>query len=428
MTVLQDSLARHARAGEFRQGWPVVVLGLAGVLTSMSAALLYGFGTLVIPLQDAFGWSRGELQTSITFLFAGVAIGSQLLGGLYARYGLRPVAVFSLVMQVLCYGALTMLGGSVYWLYLAFFLMPLLAVGTIAITWTQLVSLWFERNRGMALAIILSGSGLAAMVMPLLLAWSIQHGGWRLAFIVLAAMPLVLTLPMALAWLRFPAQSLTSAQTSTVQPVVDGVPFKAAIRTRVFWGCNVALILSVSLIVGMVTTIVPYLQDKGVPSLTASQIFSSFGISIIVGRLLVGYLLDRFAPHLVAAASLCVPAIGCLLFLFSGPESIGVLVLATVCIGFSAGAEFDIAAFLIARFFGLRDYARIFGLHLGLVTVISGLAPAMFGHLFTLFGTYDPVLFYCLACAVIAPAVMLTLGSRPLFSESPALASAEVQP
>lgn len=420
MTVLQGSLTSPVKTSEFHQGGRIIVLGLAGVLTSMSAALLYGFGTLVIPLQDAFGWSRGELQTSITFLFAGVAIGSQLLGGLYSRYGLRRVALVSLLFQVLGYASLTQLNGSVYWLYLAFFLMPLLAVGTIAITWTQLVSLWFERNRGVALAVILSGSGLAAMLMPPLLAWAVQHGGWRSAFLLLAAMPLLLTLPMALAWLKFPAQLLSASDSPKAEPVVDGVKFATAVRTRVFWGCNLALILSVSLIVGMVTTIVPYLQDKGVPSLTASQIFSSFGVSIIVGRLLVGYLLDRFPPHLVAAASLCTPALGCLLFMSSGPETTGLLVLATVCIGFSAGAEFDIAAFLIARYFGLRDYARIFGLHLGLVTVIAGLAPAMFGHLFTLFGNYNPVLFYCLACAVIAPLVMLTLGAAPLYRKASA--------
>ena len=418
MTVMRNSVIQTATAGEFALGWRIVLLGVAGVLTSMSSALLYGFGTLVIPLQDAFGWSRGELQTSITFLFAGVAIGSQLLGGLYARFGLRRVALFSLVAQVIGYGLLTTLSGSIYWLYLAFFVMPLLAVGTIAITWTQLISLWFERNRGVALAIILSGSGLAAMLMPPLLAWAVQTGGWRAAFMLLAAMPLLLTLPMALAWLKFPAQLVRNADVKAPERNLDAVPFAVAVRSGVFWGCNVALILSVSLIVGMVTTIVPYLQDKGVPGLTASQIFSSFGISIIVGRLLVGYLLDRFAPHLVAAASLAVPALGCLLFLLSGPSATAALVLATVCIGFSAGAEFDIAAFLMARYFGLRDYARIFGLHLGLVTVIAGLAPAVFGYLFTVFGNYNPVLFYCLACAVVAPLVMLTLGSSPLYRKA----------
>ena len=58
---------------EFKRGWRVVLLGLFGICTSITAALLYAFGTLVIPLEQAFGWSRGDLQASITFLFAGVA-------------------------------------------------------------------------------------------------------------------------------------------------------------------------------------------------------------------------------------------------------------------------------------------------------------------------------------------------------------------
>jgi len=415
MSVSPVSSDRTHAPGEFSIAWRIVLLGVAGVLTSMSSALLYGFGTLVIPLQEAFGWSRGELQTSITFLFAGVAIGSQLLGWLYARYGLRRVAIGSLLVQIVGYLALTRLSGSVYWLYFAFFVMPLLGAGTIAITWTQLISLWFERNRGVALAIILSGSGLAAMLMPPLLAWAVHTGGWRAAFMLLAAMPLLLTLPMAIFCLRFPARLLARTDAVTPEPALEGIPFKVAIRTWAFWACNLALILSVSLIVGMITTIVPYLQDKGVASVTASQIFSSFGVSIIISRLLVGYLLDRFQPNLVAAACLFIPAIGCVLFMVSGPSATGSLLLATICIGVSAGAEFDIAAFLIARYFGMRDYARIFGLHLGLVTVISGLAPAFFGHLYSVFGTYSPVLLYFLGCAVIGPLVMLTLSTATVY-------------
>lgn len=70
---------------EFKRGWRILLLGLVGICTSISAGLLYGFGTLVIPLEQAFGWSRGELQASITFLFAGVGISTQLVGPLYRR-------------------------------------------------------------------------------------------------------------------------------------------------------------------------------------------------------------------------------------------------------------------------------------------------------------------------------------------------------
>ncbi|MEH6386337.1 MAG: MFS transporter [Pseudomonas profundi] len=417
------TLSRQPRLDltEFRLGWRFLILGVFGVVTSMSAALLYGFGTMVIPLQEAFGWSRGELQASITFLFAGVAVASQLLGWLYARFGLRRVAIVSLVLQVLCYAGLTQLNGNIVWLYVAFFAMPLLCLGTIAITWTQLISLWYERNRGLALAIILSGTGVAALVVPPLLAWCMELWGWQAGFLLLAIMPLVTTLPMALLWLHIPTAEPRSVQgeVRTAPLAATGFSFAEARKSRVFWICNVSLILSVSLIVAMVTVMVPYLQDKGVPALTASQIFSAFGASIIVGRLFVGYLLDHYSPVVISAAALFTPAIGCLILLVTGPESMALLVLATVCIGLSAGAEFDIAAFLVARYFGMKDYARIFGLHLGLVTIVAGMSPAFFGYIHTQYGNYDPVIMYSLVAATVASLTLVTLRSASAFQPKP---------
>jgi MFS family permease len=190
---------------------------------------------------------------------------------------------------------------------------------------------------------------------------------------------------------------------------LDGFSFSQVLRSPVYWSFNVALILSVCLTVGMVTNIVPMLQGKGLSAQAASQVFSSFGISIIAGRLLVGYLLDRYPPILVAVISLALPAIGCVIFLFAGVQSMALLVLATLCIGASAGAEFDLAAFLMARYFGLREYARIFGLHLALITIVSGLMPVFFGYLYEAYDGYSAVLLCCLACSIIGPSILLWL-------------------
>lgn len=395
---------------EFKRGWRVLLLGLFGICTSISAGLLYGFGTLVIPLEQAFGWSRGELQASITFLFAGVAISTQLVGPLYRRFGLRRVAIVSIVLQVIGYLAITQIEHSIGWLYLAFFAMPLVCAGTIAITWTQLVNLWFERNRGLALAVILSGTGLVALVLPPLLARLIAQFGWQAGFFTLAALPLLFTLPMALLWMRLPSDDETASSIGhEVRSQTTGFSFRQALRSPVYWSFNIALTLSVCLTVGMVTNIVPMLQGKGLSAQLASQIFSSFGVSIVAGRLLVGYLLDRYSPIRVAVISLALPTIGCSIFLFGGVQSTALLVLATLCIGASAGAEFDLAAFLMARYFGLREYARIFGLHLALITIVSGLMPVFFGYLYELYDGYSAVLLCCLACSIIGPSILLWL-------------------
>ncbi len=401
---------------EFKRGWRVVLLGLFGICTSITAALLYAFGTLVIPLEQAFGWSRGDLQASISFLFAGVAISTQVVGWLYRRYGLRRVAIVSIMLQIVGYFAITQIQGSIAWLYLAFFSMPIVCAGTIAITWTQLVNLWFERNRGLALAVILCGTGLMAMILPPLLSRLIGAYGWQAGFIALGAMPLLFTLPLSLMWLRMPVEAAgVDSSTPHAQPSLSGMSFRQALRSGKYWGFNIALILSVSLTVGMVTNMVPMLQSKGLSAQQASQIFSTFGISIIGGRLLVGYLLDRYSPSLVAAVSLALPALGCAIFFFGGSQHVPLLVLATLCIGASAGAEFDLAAFLMARYFGLKDYARIFGLHLCLITIVSGLVPMLFGHLFDVYGSYSAVLVSCFFCAIIGPSILLWLRMEPAF-------------
>ncbi|MNR17130.1 Major Facilitator Superfamily protein [compost metagenome] len=160
------------------------------------------------------------------------------------------------------------------------------------------------------------------------------------------------------------------------------------------------------------------LQARGLSAAEANLIFSGFGIALIFGRMLIGYLLDRLWPPAVAAFSLALPAIGCLIYL-GGTIEFGPLLLAAVLVGFGAGAEFDIAAFLVARYFGLREYGRLFGVHQGLNTVASAIAPLLFALLLSRTGTYSAMLVYCLACSLVGPLLLLTLGRVPRFASTP---------
>jgi len=402
---------KHFNNEEFKRGWHVLILAIVGVATSSSSLLLYSFSSMVIPLEQAMGWARSDLQAAITALSLGTIVAAQLAGWLNLRYGLRAVTLVSLVVLSLSLFMLAHVGGSIWMLYLGFFLVPLAGVGTLQITWSHLVNLWFEENRGFALAIILSGSGLAAIMLPLITSWAIGRWNWQAGFIALGLLPVLLALPLALRWL-VPVVAVGDARAQAPMAEVErhpGILLRDALGSWRFWICNLSMTLVVACVVGMVTNIVPMLQGKGLSAQAASQVFSSFGISIIAGRLLVGYLLDRYPPILVAVISLALPAIGCVIFLFAGVQSMALLVLATLCIGASAGAEFDLAAFLMARYFGLREYARIFGLHLALITIVSGLMPVFFGYLYEAYDGYSAVLLCCLACSIIGPSILLWL-------------------
>jgi MFS family permease len=399
---------------EFKAGWKVLLLATLGVAVNANSSMLYAFGTLVVPLQQAFNWNRGDLQSAVSFLFAGAVVGSQLVGWLNLRFGMRRVTCVSLICLSLTFAAMTSMGPAIGGLYAFLFLLPVASLGTMQVTWTHLVMLWFERNRGLALALMLSGTGLAAALIPSAMTWAIQRWNWQAAFLLLAAMPVALVLPLAWWWMQTPGNAPSGKPESSGTRRL-GLPFKTALLTGKFWCLNIALSLVVAAVVTMVTTTVPLLQDKGLSATAAATIFGSFGLSLIGGRVLVGYLVDRLWAPGVAAVALSLPALGCLFLAVSSSDDTGLLVAATLLIGIGAGAEFDIAAFLVARYFGMRDYGRLFGVHLGLITLASALAPWLFGALYRSTGSYALMLTLCGMAFLVGALLLLPLGRYPRF-------------
>jgi len=311
---------------------------------------------------------------------------------------------------------MTQIGGSIWSLYIGCMLLAWAGLGTLQITWTHLVNLWFERNRGLALALTLSGTGIAAIVMPPLITSMTQKWGWQAGFVAMALMATVLAIPLVFFWMTASGSGKVinagSAGSEAPAQSSSGIVFREGCRSRKFWACNIALTLVVSAILGIVTNGIPLMRFRGISAMEASQIFSSFGISLILGRVVVGYLVDRLWAPGVAAVTLALPALGCVLFGMAGSNG-PLLVLATLLVGMGAGAEFDLAAFLVARYFGLRDYGRLFGLHLGMITAGAAASPLLFGVMFKMTGSYVALLSYCTVCFIIGPLLLLTLGRYP---------------
>lgn len=402
---------------EFRQGWRILILALIGIGTSVGVAPLYAFGSMILPLQEAFGWTRAEIQPAMSFLFASSVVSIQITGWLFNRYGIRPVTLCSLLALPLGYGLMTLNTGSIWQLYGGYALLAFAGLGTLQVTWTQVVSLWFDLNRGLALAIILSGTGLAALVLPPVLSWAIGQWGWRAGYWLLGLLPLLVTLPLAIGWLSTAAplvKRVAVAAGADVQAVkLPGMDLRQVVRARRFWVCNFALLLSVTAMVGMVINTVPLLRDKGLSAELAASVFSIYGVSLVLGRVVVGYLVDRFWAPGVAFVVMLAPAFGSLIFMTQ--SDMHMLILGSILVGLGAGAEMDIAAFLMARYFGMRDYARVFSLHVGTIYLGTTLAPFAYGILFARTGNYNAMLTYCIAAFALGSILLLTMGRYPRF-------------
>jgi MFS family permease len=130
----------------------------------------------------------------------------------------------------------------------------------------------------------------------------------------------------------------------------------------------------------------------------ATATLSAVGLSTIAGRLISGYLLDRFfAPYVAAALFLLALAGVGILAAGAGDPA---LLLSAIALGFGLGAEVDVIGFMVSRYFGLRSYGAIYGCLFAIFTVGTGLGPVLMGL------SFDQTHSYRLALAVFGVALV----------------------
>ncbi|MGD9800627.1 MAG: MFS transporter, partial [Parvularculaceae bacterium] len=367
--VAPDLPLSRAR-GEFRAGWTLLLVTAVALMCAPSTLPVYTLGVFVAPLETAFGWSRREIQTAILFSTGFGAICAPIVGVLVERYGSRAVVLPSFAGMAIGCAAAALMTGALWQFYAAYALMAILGAGVGPIAWSRLVAGSFDKNRGLALGIALSGTGLCAAFMPGLAERLIAAYGWRVAYGGLGAVTLIVALPLAI--LLTPHERRTSAAMSAEGASSSGtaVSFKAAVRNRRFWLLAASIILIYFSIAGAIPNLVPALTDSGVSRTAATSIMGVFGVAIIVGRIVVGALLDRFWAPGVGFAVL-MPAVGAC-FILTQDAGFSAYVAAAVLLGVATGMEFDILAFLTARYFGILNYARIYSVFYAILAATAG--------------------------------------------------------
>jgi cyanate permease len=282
------------------------------------------------------------------------------------------------------------------------------------------IAQWFDRQRGLALGIGTAGVGLGVALMPQVAARLIDAVGWRLAYVGLAVAVLLIAYPPVTLFLREPPGFRAHArrQPAFTTAVVPGVPAAEALRSRLFWGLAIAFFLDVIAINGTLTHIVPLLTDRGVPRQVATAALSGTGFALIFGRVLSGWCLDRFWGPYVAIAFFVLPMVG-IAILISGAGGFAPFLGAIAC-GLGIGAEIDLMAFFTSRYFGLRDYAKLYGTMFGIFALGVGIGPALSGASFDRFQSYTPAFVIFEIMLAVSCLIFLRLGPYPF----PALAQA----
>jgi MFS family permease len=403
---------------EFRRGWRVLLASSIGNGAGVTGIPFYTFSVFVVPLVAAMGWTRGQVSRGASCLLIGTVFTSPIVGWIIDRYGARRIGILSMLALAIGYPLLTQISGSVTNFYLAWGAMALVGGGTTPLVWTRTVSVWFDRWRGLALGIALGGSGLTGVLAPVLTNRAIEAFGWKGAYLTLGAFILLVAVPILILFFRDRREAVAR---SPVAPASDdaaplpGLTLHEALRTLAFWKIAVGFLFVASIISGLIINLVPLLIDRGMSGAAAASVASVLGLAVLLGRICVGYLLDRFAAPLVAAVLLALSATGCaLLSVLDLP--VWVVRVAVVSIGLAAAAEVDLLSYLTGRFLGMRAYGRIYGWQLSVFFFGAAAGPFAAGVAYDHFHSYLPTLKFAAGSLLFGALVLGTLGRRPKFS------------
>ena len=395
--------------GEWRRHWLLVVTSLVG--STYTGQQVYSTGVIMKPLHDAFGWSRGQVSLTVTMAGFATVFCAPFVGMLIQRYGARRVASIAVPLTAALFAAISLTGPALWTYYAAFLVYSVIQVSIGPVLWASAVASTFKRTRGLALGIGLSGSGFSSIVYPQAALWLVSQFGWRGVFWGLALGALVLLTPLVLFAFR-PLHDGDFKAPATVAAERPGLTFGEAIRTGLYWRVTTVLTIAAATISTIMIHLVPLLTDKGVAPATAASVVGVVGVSTLAGRWIGGFLLDRFAARWVAIPFFALPAAGCLvLSVFSG--DIGQAMLAAALIGVSYGVEGDMLPFLVSRYFGQRDYSKLFGLSMSFFGLGYAVAPPAAGFLFDAIGSYTTFLVLLAGLLLVALVVAITLPAYP---------------
>jgi MFS family permease len=410
MSGISSASGAVGRPSEWRSGWPLVALTALGLTCAPVTLPVYTLGTFVRPLQAEFGWSRGEIQTAILFSTGLAVIAAPLAGELVRRFGIRRTILSGLVGIAASCALASRLGAALWQLYAAYALMALLGTGAGAVPWTTLIASHFSKARGLALGLALSGTGLCAILMPQIVTWALAMFDWRFAYLALGGFALLVALPACL--LVLPREQAGPATASAVRPQqASGMTLRQAVHHWRFWVLGAATACIYMTVGGIIPNLVPAITDQGISPAGAASVMSTFGASVIAGRIVVGALVDRFWAPAVAALVLAPAAAACLIL--QQDAGIATYAAAAALLGVATGMEFDVLGFLTARYFGLADFPRIYGRLYIFVAASAGSAPLIFGYLFDATGSYDLPLGIGAVLLGLGGVLMLALGRYP---------------
>jgi len=409
MTVQFDVLPRRVdEASAHYAGWRVTFACFVLAIFCWGFGF-YGHGIYLSELARLNGWPASLISgaTTVYYLFSALLV--VFVNDAIRRLGLRTFVLFGIG----CFGAsITFIGmiRTPWQLFAVYLVMSFgwaaMSVGAI----TNILGLWFDRRRGLAISLALTGASAGGVLIIPALTALIHARGFAAAMIIAGIVMLAILIPVTLAWVREPPERRIAHQAPSGETA--GWTRPMAMRSFRFWTVTAPFALALLAQVGFLVHQIAFLE----PTIGRSQAAAAVALTVamsIFGRLALGTVIDRLNQRAASAVSLASQAAA--LLLMTQTKEPAALFVACAVFGFSIGNLITFPALIIQREFDPRAFGMLIALSTAIGQVTYALGPGLLGIIRDMTGGYAAALALCALLDLAAAAIVLL--HRPITQE-----------
>ena len=397
------------------QGWYVAWVAFLSTGFPIGMAQ-YAFGVFIGPLEEEFGWSRGQITLALSLGFIQGII-APFVGRLVDRIGARPVMVVSLALMAAGF-LLRPLISELWHLYLFSALVYLGFPGSTGVVTGRLVGRWFPTTRGRMLGTVTAGNNFGGLTMSPLAALVVGLSGWRWAYVTFGILMALLAVAALLivrernedvaaeAKRTGRAEGFAAASRAAAR---SGFALSEVVKMPAFWLICAGLMCASLTYQGILTQVVPHLENEGLQRGHAVAALSLIAAMGIASKLVFGRMTESIGARKATVICVAVQAAGVgLMVLPFGTPSLwaGVFVF-----GLGFGGLGALIVLSVTETFGLKAFGSIMGVVSLVLIVPIAVGPVMAGTLYDATASYRGS--FTIVLGVFAVGIMCMLLARP---------------